>query len=373
MHASQAVWLDSSLVCYSLRPRGSTANPALHDQESGKEVPVDSLACSVLPQPVDFLPGRKGFVGEVYWLATPQAIGCEPMRTSAFITAPWPLHWMLATGDQPNNKWTCRHIGTNLPAWMSICGFPAQETFTRPSKKSAIERLRRHNHEVPARLVLSREEEFSLSCPALVVWVSTWGANAQLRGWGTRAKAMVENAKGLLHVVVEFCLDDGAYDIAIGGVSLVIRKRSVSLAALTEASEVLGRRLEKHPSKHGEVRIADLLIELAGSIWKAGEAKQKDECKRFFVGLTQFLATAWEIKLSAFFREAHGNLYVDMPVLKGPSGKARRISAARKQAVVQAVAADPEVCVWPAPTVAGLLSGAILARALSRHKPITIT
>lgn len=154
---------------------------------------------------------------------------------------------------------------------------------------------------------------------------------------------MQVQARVLLDLLLVSVLDDGRYDIRFGGETLVIDKRAINGERLHVACPAIRRHLSARRKAESGYPLADLLVALAGIIWHCNHAEGVlDTCRSLFVSIAEVLACVWEVHQASSASSRGNGLYMHMPLLRGPSGKPRRVSCARKQALVRAVADDPD-------------------------------
>lgn len=312
------------------------------DAEDGSSASVRQSVFDAVVAAFRF-PGAADFNTEVYTFRFPITICDSPWGVRRWFTIPWALHYMLGDSKPPNNRWVCRHGGQALPTWLEELGYADASSMVRHSKKSIMEMAKKHNEAVPPALPTSVEKEFSVCPSALLVWAGVWAAGRKLKGWGDRGALIPERALSLLRLLVDKFLGDGGYDFALGGVTVRIQTGSMDRADLHKCFPLLRRRFGGLGG-NDRVHLADLLVFLVGLGLKAGvkdnAAAEAASAARLIVA---FLATAFEVLFSGDGSESAGDPCFSMPVLRGASGRARRVSTARKVSVVNLAHNSPGI------------------------------
>lgn len=214
---SAPVWVND-LFRFSVfvRAAGDQTEYDLYDSEEDTYTAMTRLEWSGQCVPVSVGAGAGKFEGEAYGFVVPKALSDIPRACKYFIVAPWVLHRLLGAHRAPHNRWLGRFIGNTLVEWLSVFGFQEARQHTRPSKKSQQEVFRQRGLPTPPDLLVSIEEEFSMTGHAMFLWVCTWASGCQLKGWDDRAQNLIDNATSLIHTLVDCLVDAGSYEVCVG-------------------------------------------------------------------------------------------------------------------------------------------------------------
>lgn len=225
---------------------------------------------------------------------------------------------------------------------LELAGFQGGKSHVRPSKRSLAERARVSGGSVPIDVVHSCEEEYSITTHALLVWLAAWSAGSHMKGWPAAVSQQLrDRAQLLLSILVRGLLDSDSYDVFVGGTLVRIASHTVPTQSLCEALPHCRRRLA---AMHGDVdcSVCDVLRLLGTLVFKPCQNELAvGEARHAFCTFVECLATVFETTRSVEKFEAAS--YLHMPVLRGPTGKVRRLSSSAKVAISQAVASDKDV------------------------------
>lgn len=282
------------------------------------------------------------FACELYQFKAPIRLCASPGSSSWFWTMPWPVDFLFPKNRKPNNRWTGRFVPATIQEMMEVLDFREAGVHARRSKKSYSEQARQAGQAIPASHIGNIEEEFSISTHALLTWLLAWGSGAFMKGWGEIAGDLKTNSGSLLRLLVGTFLDDGEYDVRIRGQALPIRQRGMSLGEFFTAVAPCKRRLVQLGKPPRQAPLVDIMIALAAiAFGKTGKAEAILCAQEALRGLVEFLACAWEFGQAG----ATGDrlVFMALPTLVGPGGKARRVPPGKKVAMCSAVHASPEI------------------------------
>lgn len=189
----------------------------------------------------------------------------------------------------------------------------------------------------------SPEEDFSLTTHGLLVWVSAWSAGCCLKCFNEKADGMQGRAEVLLRIILGSIFGGASYKVEIGGGILDIDNLMCSMAQLKELFLECRRRLSMLPVAAGRIALHKVFLNLASwALRSTKTAQAQAAAKQGLKVLVCFAASVAELSggITDGTRTAS---YLTMPLLRGPIGKPKRISAARKCVVVAVAAADPSI------------------------------
>lgn len=158
-----------------------------------------------------------------------------------------------------------------------------------------------------------------------------------MKGWGDRADGIKKRAGALLESLARGILGEGSYEMPLGGGQLLIRECMVSAANVLACLPSLRRR--SHGADIGGeehtplARILGWMVDLG---WRPEKNQAtSDLCKLACRQNISFVAGVYEVLQDPLSDDGASDLYFSMPVLRGPTGRAKRVSTARKLSVMQ--------------------------------------
>lgn len=163
-----------------------------------------------------------------------------------------------------------------------------------------------------------------------------WTLGLHMKGWRADVVPnMSSKACSLFGALLGVCIDAGEYVTSIVGRPLVIAGRSIEKQCLRDAFPALQPRVNALDGG-AQVSLALLLPMLLGcSNTPSTAAAMRQMCNSLFRDLVCFLAAAHELgRRDSAAQRGREALYLSMPVLRGPSGKIRRVSAGKKTTMV---------------------------------------
>ena len=99
--------------------------------------------------------------------------------------------------------------------WLEAMDVLDPDKHVRRSNKSLAEAARKRGEAIPASILVSGEQEFSISTFLLICWTVRWAAGIRIGGLVKAAAEIQDRSRALLHLLVEAFLDDEAYHLPI--------------------------------------------------------------------------------------------------------------------------------------------------------------
>ena len=324
---AESCWVNTLFKRSVHDDMGSTI---IFDRELRTKCAVEDLASEMSLQVFRHSWNHIEFHSEVYDFEIPKGA----LNNKIFWAVPWVQN--AVWGNDTHNRWVCRNCKTWL-RWLESLGFDNAEVHIRFSTKSLVAQAKARSGEVSARMLLSGEQEYSISNICLLAMLAGWGANALMRSCGDS----MANASRLLSVLVDAFVGEWTFVFRTpAGIQLKLVSGIVDRVHLLEVVPTLRRRLG-HATDG--IPIADLLLQLM-SIFKCtrasaavGESTLTDLLQGLLLMLHHNIESSRD--LPCWVEAGHSGL----PVLRLQTARPRRISIGKKQSISLEVVASPQL------------------------------